>query len=51
MNGLEVLSHGRTRESSVAQPWPWLNTTTQLMAKFHVLRQTNAAPEVPDDDG
>lgn len=30
--------------------FPWLNTTSQLMAKFHILRHTNV-PEVPNDDG
>jgi len=30
--------------------FPCLNTTSQLMAKFHNLRHTNV-PEVPNDDG
>ncbi|KAE8448170.1 hypothetical protein EG329_009774 [Mollisiaceae sp. DMI_Dod_QoI] len=31
--------------------FPWLNTTSQLMSKFHAPRHTDSVPDVPDDDG
>ncbi|KAL3419685.1 histidine acid phosphatase [Phlyctema vagabunda] len=31
--------------------FPWLNTTQQLMSKFHEPSHSNSAPSVPDDDG
>lgn len=31
--------------------FPWLNTTSQLMSKFHKHLHSEGAPAVPDDDG
>jgi hypothetical protein len=31
--------------------FPWLNTTAQLMSKFHTPKHTVSIPDIPDDDG
>lgn len=46
-----MVGHGN--ELSPYLGFPWLNTTSELMSKFHKPQHTTATPdpEVPDDDG
>ncbi|KAI9743061.1 MAG: hypothetical protein M1818_003356 [Claussenomyces sp. TS43310] len=44
-----MVGHGNPLSSYLG--FPWLNTTSQLMSKFHAPRHSDSIPEIPDDDG